>query len=292
MPKIDHAGVSSLEPKDRLLYWIKERHNIYLRKQVGKLKPWTADPILQRWFFTNPYRENDKVTVWVRENIRQRMVKEEPATLLFALIAFRWFNTILTGSRLLHNGWLTVWNADAVIDYLGDCKEDGDQIFTGAFMIHGGTKSGSKLMDVCRGHIQAAWDRRYELCKDLRCTTLENAHKVLSSLPGMGGTGFMAAQVVCDLKYTALLAGVTDWWTWCSSGPGSLRGMAIIEGKPESKNRFAVRVNGLRSWINKELTRYGMSPLHCQDMQSCLCEFSKYERARAGGRNKRTYPGS
>ena len=38
--------VKRLKPVDRLIYWIRERHNIYLRRKAGKPKPWTDDEIL------------------------------------------------------------------------------------------------------------------------------------------------------------------------------------------------------------------------------------------------------
>jgi hypothetical protein len=55
--------VKKLSPLDRLCYFVRERHNIYLRRKAGKPKPWTEDPILQRNYFCNVYRELDKTTV-------------------------------------------------------------------------------------------------------------------------------------------------------------------------------------------------------------------------------------
>jgi hypothetical protein len=46
--------VAKLSPESRFLYWIKERHAIYLRREAGEEKPWTDDEMLQRYFFTNP----------------------------------------------------------------------------------------------------------------------------------------------------------------------------------------------------------------------------------------------
>ena len=48
--------------------WIKERHNIYLSRAAGSPPPWTSDPILSKYKFTNPFRENDRVTVWMRKH--------------------------------------------------------------------------------------------------------------------------------------------------------------------------------------------------------------------------------
>ena len=48
--------------------WINERHRIYLKRLYKETPPWTDDPILQSYKFTNPFRENDRVTVWMRQN--------------------------------------------------------------------------------------------------------------------------------------------------------------------------------------------------------------------------------
>ena len=53
------------------LKFAHERHEIYLRRTAGRPKPWTRDPILQTYSFTNVYRELDRVTIWVREHIRE-----------------------------------------------------------------------------------------------------------------------------------------------------------------------------------------------------------------------------
>ena len=48
--------------------WINERHAIYQRRVRGDQPPWTEDEILSKYKFTNPFRENDKVTIWMRNN--------------------------------------------------------------------------------------------------------------------------------------------------------------------------------------------------------------------------------
>src|SRR5271167_851059 len=54
-----------------LFDFIRERHAIWWRKEHGESKPWTEDPILQQYRFTNIYRELDTVTIWIREHWRE-----------------------------------------------------------------------------------------------------------------------------------------------------------------------------------------------------------------------------
>ena len=84
-----------------------------------------------------------------------------------------------------------------------------------------------------------------------------------------------------------------------SPGPGSLRGMQILldeqgKGVRATKRNWQALMDGLRPKVNASLTRGkpSMPQLCAQDLQNCLCEYSKYERCRNGdGRSKRTYQG-
>jgi hypothetical protein len=117
------------------LYWIIERWSVYRKRTAGEPKPWTQDEVLQSWFFTMPHREYDKTTIWFRENLRDPLdslsssdsprkmdtilknvgsrpgFKGEVLTtardLLWATIAFRWFNFIPTGQVLMGTHFYT-----------------------------------------------------------------------------------------------------------------------------------------------------------------------------------------
>ena len=41
---------------NKFLYWISERHKVYLNKEAKSEWPWTKDKILQEYKFTNPFR--------------------------------------------------------------------------------------------------------------------------------------------------------------------------------------------------------------------------------------------
>lgn len=123
--------------------------------------------------------------------------------------------------------------------------------------------------------------------------TLAAWHGRLSEFHGMGG-GFMSAQVVADMKYIHPLLLADDWGTFAASGPGSRRGLNLVLGRSvdaawrESDWRATLR--RVYEAIQPELPRIGVSEFHAQDLQNCLCEFSKYERTRLGhGRPKRRF---
>jgi len=303
--------VKKLSAHERFFYWINERYRILRRRLRGEPKPWTGDEVLQSWYFTNVRREDDKVTIWFRENIREPL-SEQPEV-VFATIAFRWFNWPDTGKALLdlrgsgwgsHGAWTNwgPWALPQILKKLHSIKDSGGKVFTGAFNISNSGSTLPKINRVCEDYIKPVWDQRKDLYKILmnppeKDGSMRSAFTTLRGLPGLGGSGFMAAQVICDLAYTHVLENAPDWLTWCSWGPGSKKGMNRVleysEDWPMSRKQWHEELENLRREANKRLRLEFGIELHARDLQNCLCEFSKYERALWGdGRLKRRYPGN
>jgi hypothetical protein len=57
-----------------LLHWARERYSIRCKRAAGLPPPWTDDPVLAAHRFCNASREHDRVTIWIRQNIRERYV--------------------------------------------------------------------------------------------------------------------------------------------------------------------------------------------------------------------------
>lgn len=296
--------VKTLPPLERFLYWISERHRIYLKRKVGDSAPWTDDEILRTYYFTNPYRENDRTTVWFRENVREPL-RDDPRV-LFATVAFRWFNLIETGKLLWEYGndidgccdLLTRWNPKIVLSLLSSRRSRGEQVFTGAYMINSPPKKGK--LEAIVDRITNVWEEREQLLYHWSPeVTMEGFHEALLTFPGLGG--FMAYEIVCDLRYTYLLEQATDKLAWCNPGPGCARGLHRIEGKEwESKGNNATSPPLPPNWLEtmKDLLalcrrRPLLHPaFEMREVEHSLCEWDKYERALWGdGRLKRRYKG-
>jgi hypothetical protein len=73
-----------------LVRFIKEREKIRVKKEDGKPRPWTSDPILGKFRFCNVHREDDYVTRWLRTNWYKHF--EGNADIWFAAVVARLFN--------------------------------------------------------------------------------------------------------------------------------------------------------------------------------------------------------
>jgi alpha-glutamyl/putrescinyl thymine pyrophosphorylase clade 1 len=107
----------------------------------------------------------------------------------------------------------------------------------------------------------------------------------LRGIPGLGA-GFLAGQVVADLKNTrGPLASAPDWWTWACAGPGSLRGLTRYTGAPVTKANFSTALNMVAGDCEERIMPLA---LHAQDWQNVMCEMDKYWRTRDDGKRPRT----
>lgn len=301
------SEVAKLSPLNRFLYWCRERNNIALRRRAGAPKPWTDDEVLQQYFFTHVYREQDKVTRWFKENIRDPL-RDRPEV-LFATVAFRWFNLPETGNILAELPWtehqgnlLLYWDVNEVLARLREVRDVlKKQVFTGAYMIN--SPPGEPKLEAIVRRINNVWGAREDVVGYVsrfggQGCTLELAHERLIEFDGMGG--FMAYEVVCDLRYTYLLENAPDKMTWCNPGPGCIRGLYRLLGRdfPKGNNStsplrpgdWQEQMQGLLKTATARLR--GMPPLEMREIEHSLCEYDKYERLRNGdGKAKRRYNG-
>ena len=274
--------------------FIQERYNIYRRRENGDPKPWTKDPILQQYRFCNVHRENDKVTRWITKNWRAPHRTDKD--LWFSMVVARFLNWPPT---LEHIGYPVPFDRATVLHNLSVRQVRREQVFTGAYIVK--SNAGSKIKFVVNKLFQPCWDNRERL-RPQRGMQLADYYEVLRSQYGFGS--FMAAQIIADLKYVEPLQRAGDWNTWAASGPGSRRGLQyVLEGGTVERNvswseeewlralqALHIRIEGLRLRTMHRMC--AIPPIHAQDLQNCLCEFSKYVRVQQGvGRPRSTYPG-
>lgn len=245
---------------------------------MGEPKPWSDDRIFQTVYFTNVYRENDKVTKWIRERFT---VEEFGPNLEMAMVAARIFNH--PPSLQFFMDRLNPLDPDNLLADLRYLQEDKKQIWGGAYLI---TTHGQKMtkIDYCVRLLQEA-DEKLPITKIGDYPLCESYHRTIMGIDGMGS--FLAAQVVADLKNTPRhpLYYAEDKDTFSAPGPGSLRGLTWFHGIQVTPSNYDVMIRAAAEYLewNGDM----------QDLQNCFCEFDKYCRVSKGtGRSKRKYPGT
>ena len=235
----------------------RARHQIYLNRRAGRLRPWTEDPILADWRFCNVFRELDRTTAWFHDNVRERL-RSRPEVLL-ATVVFRLFNRISTGEAIFCQRALglddelpgeTAWEAflrtgdvgylrASIYHYIGD---RGPYV-TGSYIIK--TPEGHSKLEGVLQIIEWFYQRPADL-DDVRTMewwlqassmskwTLEKAAVWLESTFRLIGH-FTAYEIVSDLRHTDLLCHAEDVMTWANPGPGATRGLNYLHGREWGK---------------------------------------------------------
>lgn len=280
------------ENQEMFFYWVKERQAIHDKKEAGLPKPWTDNPILQNYKFCNVRREDDRVTIWIKNHWRDPC-RGHP-NMWFAMIVARLFN------------WPDTLDAIefplADFDKLKETWRDilkrrrdqiGLKIFTGAYLVSTNGVAMDKIDYILDRVLTPIWERGHAPIHETPITygdTLEDYWGYLTQFDGLGS--FMAGQVVADLKYIdPVLEKASDWNTFAPLGPGSIRGLNRFHGRPTDKSlpqkQGLEEINAVRLAL---ATMDIFLPAH--DVQNCMCETDKFIRLTKGeGKTRSKYAG-
>jgi hypothetical protein len=271
--------------EEDFIYWINERTSIYLKRLQGLSKPWTNDPILRKYKFTNAYRQCDKTTRALQENILQKIPEDQHLKILFNVIWFRMFGWI----ELTEFGPLN--SVDELEPLLCQRYHSGSQIFTGAYMAwggHGGEAKFKCYIDVLREEIEPSLEGL--LCVAEANNTMESVFRLLGEFTGIGK--FFAYEMACDLRFTPILFNATDKLTWGNVGPGAKRGMLRLGIEPSLEGMLYLYDYVLPKLEHLEEMERLRFPFELREIEHSLCEFDKYQRVLNNeGRIKGKYDG-
>lgn len=293
----------------RMARFMRERHNIYLKRRAGWAGPWTDDPILLAGRFCNIFRELDTVTIWIRENIRERFA--DHPHLWFMLCIARYINWPPTLARLQDVGaWPSNprFTPELLTSALEAIALEGEKVYTGAYMIRAESDPNkpwynwSKHRYIAEIVLGRLWEDREDWCNflcfpgdetDGACRprgelTLQKVWEKFQEPRYVGWGPFMAYEVVTDLRHTWHLHRAPDIMTWANAGPGAIRGLNRIYGRPLNQQPRREDTNGemrlIMEALNSDPLLWPASwpRLEMRDVEHTLCEFDKYERVRLG----------
>lgn len=274
-------------PFARFLYYIRERYRMRNKKLEGG-RVLTMDPILATYKFTNVKREWDRTSQWLITNWHAPHASHEMAGMGAAVARFigRPESLALIGhpAEVGAGSWAVyARNAKRTLNHL---RAAGGKVFTGAYIVSGsGSKKGSSKVDhvfdayltpvAKSGVLHRTWSSAYDL------------HDALMPFNGWGH--FMTQEVVLDCMFTHVLAKAKDRTKYAMPGPGARRGLARLanQGMRNHLHYRQMAVEEARSAMHtlhhNVVTALGKHPLASiltvHDIEFCLCEFDKYERA-------------
>ncbi len=266
-------------------YWrfAAERQEIFFRRWQQQRPPWTADPILSEFKFTNAYRASDRVSQFlIKEVIYKGDQAEEEV--FFRIILFKLFNKIETWQLLERSlGAITYREFDfkAYDTILSKAINNKDTIYSGAYIM----PSGSKTFGTTRKH-RAHLKLLQQMMEDevalriAECKTMQQAFTLLLSYPMIGD--FLAYQYVTDLNYSNLTS--FSEMEFVIPGPGAKGGISkCFESLGGLSEADIIRV--VRERQQAEFERLGIEfkslwgrSLQLIDCQNLFCEVDKYSR--------------
>ena len=281
---------------DTLWGFAVERQEVFFRKLAGHPPPWTHDPIITRYKFTNTYRASDRVSQYL---IRHVIYEGDQSLeeIFFRTILFKLFNKIETWELLkekLSTPKYMHYSFERYDEVLSEAISSGKRIYSAAYIM----PSGKSIFGHSRKHRNHL--RLLELMMEdnvphrvADASSMKQAFEVLRSYPTIGD--FLAYQYVTDLNYSEIMdftetefvmpgPGAIDGIHKCFDDMGGLNETDIIRIVTASQEKeFAKRGLQFRSLWGR--------PLQLIDCQNLFCEVSKYARLKhpeVKGFNERT----
>jgi hypothetical protein len=263
-----------------------ERQAIFLRRQYQAEPPWTTDPILQAFKFTNVYRASDRVSQFLIRNVIYSDDAYEASDVVLRVLLFKLFNRIETWQVLEQEmGPITFarFSVEPLEKILNDAFERQERIYSGAYIM----PSGSRTFKAPRKHGTHLRLLDFMLKdnvaeKILSARTLQQVFELLRSYPLIGN--FLAYQYAIDINYSEV-TGFSES-EFVAPGPGAISGL---------RKCFANLCCGLEADVIRlvadlqevEFSRRNINfhwlrgrRLQLIDIQNVFCEIDKYARVR------------
>lgn len=279
---------------DEFYSFMRAREQVRLDKEAGLSWPWTDDPILQTYKFTNVKRRHDRTTREFAAFYDQHRPSPPQVQLLNCGIA-RYFGTYEFSLAL---GWQNTFNPTFITEFARDRLNRKERVFTGAYLITNNGIKRPKEEVVVNVFLDALWQHATAIALEAQRRWLweDVVEYMRSNVMGFGGSGFMAKEVVLDTMLTSFW-GLRDWpkdkATWSPAGPGARRGLNRLLGRDYKKligDAQALDEMRVLYAVRDDHWPSDFVQLDLHDIQFQLCEWDKYERTKLGqGRPRSKY---
>lgn len=266
-------------------YWrfAAERQLIFFKRFKGEKAPWTEDPILQQYKFTNAYRASDRVSQYLIKNVIYEGI-QEPDEVFFRIILFKTFNKIETWKLLLKKFGKISWDEFDFKSYnkcLTELKNNKVRIYSGAYIMPSGGRSfghGAKHSNNLELIQKMMIDDLPSKICDAR--SMQEVFELLRSYPMIGD--FLAYQYASDINYSNMTN--FNEMSFVVPGPGAKDGLRKCFTDPAGLSDIDL-IKLMAERQDKEFERLGLDfknlwgrKLQLIDCQNLFCEVDKYAR--------------
>lgn len=268
-------------------YWrfAAERQAVFFRRICGERGPWSNDPVLRTYKFTNAYRASDRVSQYLIRNV----IYKGPQTtheVFFRTILFKLFNKTETWELLKRELGDIAYGSYSFDPYdrvLTDAMDRKQAIYSSAYIMPSGSK-GCGTTKKHRVHLRLIEHMMEDGAPDriAKATTMRDAFNVLVAYPMIGD--FLAYQYVTDLNYSEMCN--FSEMEFVVPGPGAIDGISkcfnSLGGLTETDVIKLVTERQSEEFSKRGLTFQSLwgRPLQLIDCQNLFCEISKYARVR------------
>lgn len=275
-----------LVPREEIydLYWhfVHERNEIFYRKKNGDPKPWTEDPILQKYKFCNSYRINDRGSQYLVSHVIYDGKIRKPEDIVFRIILYRIFNLPSTWEALEKEfGDITLDNfdVDKYTDFLERLSRK-QPVESNAYIM----KPVPGKYSTKHGNWMAMLKSMFKQglgAKLLSVRNMRDGFKIMNSVPNLGN--FLAYQYCTDISYS-------DTVNWLETdftipGGGAKRGINKVFVNPDPEH-LEEAIWWMYDHQDEEFAKRGYDfkklggkrKLQPIDLQNCFCETDKYCR--------------
>lgn len=256
---------------------------MHFRRIIDPVGPWTTDPILATYRFTNAYRASDRVSQYLIREIQYHPDRSSaPTEIFFRTLLFKLFNKIETWEALERKLGPLTWEGtdlSAVAKVLDHMMDRGQRVYSAAYIMPapalGHTRKHANHLALL---VQMMNDKLPDRMR--HAMTLRTVYEQLLRYPGIGP--FLAFQYAIDLNYSTLLEhseadfvvagpGARDGIAKCFVDAGGRDAKSVIHWVCEQQERaFEASGIGFQTLYGRRL-----QPIDCQNL---FCEISKYAR--------------
>ncbi|MYG94692.1 MAG: hypothetical protein F4138_06890 [Acidimicrobiia bacterium] len=266
-------------------YWrlAAERQAIFFRRVSEEAGPWTDDPILGRYRFTNAYRASDRVSQYLLHHVIYDEERDALDTILRVLL-FKIFNRVNTWEYLVDRvgqPTATGYNTDAYMKALDELLEQGRRVYSAAYIMPNPQLGANRKHHNHLSLVEMLL--RTGVIADLeKASSLRSLYEQLCEVPSFGP--FLAFQYAIDLNYSPHFE--FDEMEFVVAGPGALRGIgkcfadtggldaaSVIAAMADSATGFFETTPMLTPF--RDLWGRSLQLIDCQNL---FCEVDKYAR--------------